>query len=284
MSRPERRFQASLEYKSLSIVRRCKLLEVHRSGIYFKPRQESALNMTLMNAIDRKFTDCPFYGVRRMTIYLQQDLGYRVNRKRVARLYKKMGLETIYPKKDLSKPNKAHPVYPYLLKDLVIDRPNQVWEIDITYIPLFRGFMYMVAIIDVYSRRVMNWSVSNTMDVLWCKEVYEDAIRMHGKPGIINSDQGSQFTSPVFTAVSLAEENNIRISMDGKGRALDNIYIERFWRSLKYEHIYLNPPNGGIQLYQGIKNYIEFYNNERRHASLNNQAPNVFFNKYHNVS
>ena len=266
MSRSERRFHASLECKSLSIVRRCKLLEVHRSGIYFKPKQESALNMELMNAIDRKFTDCPFYGVRRMTIYLQQDLGYRVNRKRVARLYKKMGLETIYPKKDLSKPNKAHPVYPYLLKDLAIDRPNQVWEIDITYIPLFRGFMYMVAIIDVYSRRVMNWSVSNTMDVAWCKEVYEDAIRMHGKPEIINSDQGSQFTSPVFTAVSLAEENSIRISMDGKGRALDNIFIERFWRSLKYEYIYLNPPNGGIQLYQGIKNYMEFYNNERRHS------------------
>lgn len=282
MSRSERRFHASVDCKSLSIAKRCDLLEIHRSGVYFKPKQESALNMQLMNAIDRKFLDCPFYGIRRMTTFLNQDLGYRVNRKRVARLYKKMGLETIYPKKGLSKRNKAHPVYPYLLKDLVIDRPNQVWETDITYIPLFRGFMYMIAIIDVYSRKIMNWSVSNTMNVEWCKEVYQDAIMMHGKPEMLNSDQGSQFTSPVFTQVSI--DNEIKISMDGKGRALDNIYIERFWRSIKYEHIYLNPPNGGIQLYEGIKTYVEFYNNERRHSCLNHQAPNVFFNNYQNVS
>lgn len=165
MSRSERRFQASLECKSLSLVRRCDLLEIHHSGVYFRPKRESALNMSLMNAIDRKFMDCPFYDVRRMTTFLCEDLGYRVNHKRVARLYKKMGLQTIYPEKDLSKRNKAHPVYPYLLKDLIIDRPNQVWETDITYIPLFLGFMYMVAIIDVYSRRVMNWSISNTMHV-----------------------------------------------------------------------------------------------------------------------
>lgn len=282
MSRSERRFHASVDCKSLSITKRCKLLEIHRSGIYFKPKQESALNMQLMNAIDRKFLDCPFYGVRRMTTFLNKDLGYKVNRKRVGRLYKKMGLETIYPKKDLSKRNKAHPIYPYLLKDLVIDRPNQVWETDITYIPLFRGFMYMVAIIDVYSRKIMNWSVSNTMNVEWCKEVYEDAIMMHGKPEILNSDQGSQFTSPVFTQVSI--DNEIKISMDGKGRALDNIYIERFWRSIKYEWIYLNPANGGIQLYEGIKKYVEFYNNERRHTCLNDEVPNVFFNSYQNVS
>lgn len=282
MSRTERRFHATVDCKSLSLSRRCDLLEIHRSGVYFKPRQESALNMAVMNAIDRKFMDCPFYGVRRMTVYLNEDLGYRVNRKRVARLYKKMGLQTIYPKKDLSKRNKAHAVYPYLLRDLIIERPNQVWEVDITYIPLFRGFMYMVAVIDVYSRRVMNWGVSNTMDVEWCKEVYEDAISMHGKPEIMNSDQGSQFTSPVFTQVSIDHE--IQISMDGKGRALDNIYIERFWRSIKYEHIYLNPPNGGIQLYEGIKKYIDFYNSERRHSCLDNKTPNVFFNNYHQVS
>lgn len=280
MSTNERRHLVSSDLK-LSIVQQCKVLEIHRSGIYFKPKQESVLNLRLMRLIDEKFMDCPFYGVPRMTTWLREDMGYVINHKRIARLYQKMGIQTIFPKKQLSKRNKAHPIYPYLLKDLKIERPNQVWEMDITYIPLWRGFMYMVAIIDVHSRKIMNWSISNTMTVEWCKEVYEDAIKTHGCPEIINTDQGSQFTSLIFTEIS--SKNNIQISMDGKGRALDNIYIERFWRSIKYEHIYLNPPNGGIQLYEGVKKYVEFYNKERRHTSIGDLTPNSFFNSSVNV-
>ena len=169
-----------------------------------------------------------------------------------------------------------------ILKNLVIDRPNQVWEVDITYIPMFRGFMYKFAIIDVFSRKIMAWGISNSMTVEWCKEIVLEAIKEHGKPEILNSDQGSQFTSPIF--IKVLKDNEIKISMDGKGRALDNIYIERFWRSLKYEYIYLNPPNGGIDLLKGVRKYIDFYNNERRHESLNYQTPNEYFYQNKKVS
>lgn len=276
MSLTGRRLNATVEFKELSLNKRCELLGVHRSGIYFKPKQESLLNLGLMKAIDKKFTDCPFYGVPRMTAYLRNDLGYRINHKRVERLYRKMGLQTIFPKKQLSKKDKGHRIYPYLLKGLRIEQTNQVWETDITYIPMHRGFMYMMAIMDVYSRKILNWSISNTMRAEWCAQIYQEAIAGHGKPQIINTDQGSQFTAPAFT--KLSEQYGVQISMDGKGRALDNIFIERFWRSLKYEYIYLNPANGGIQLYEGINRYIQFYNTQRRHTCLNNQTPEVFFN------
>ena len=188
-----------------------------------------------MKAIDKKYLECPFYGTRRMTTYLNLDLGYRIDRKRIKRFYRLMGLTTIYPKKNLSKPNLAEYKYPYLLKDVEINRSNQVWASDITYIPMFRGFMYMYAIIDVYSRKIVGWDVSNTMSVEWCKSITREAIEKYGKPEIFNTDQGSQFTSPVF--INELKKHNIKISMDGKGRALDNIYIERFWRTIKYEHI-----------------------------------------------
>ena len=235
MSLDQKRHLVSRENAPMSIVKQCELLEIHRSGIYFKPKLESTLNLKLMRMIDEKFIDCPFYGVQRMTTWLRDDMGCIVNHKRIERLYKVMGLQTIFPKKNLSKRNQKHKIYPYLLKNLPIVRPNQVWQTDITYIPLERGFMYMVAIIDVFSRKVLNWSISNTMNVEWCLQVYEDAIKQYGCPEIINTDQGSQFTSPIFTKASL--DRDIKISMDGKGRALDNIYIERFWRALKYEHI-----------------------------------------------
>lgn len=275
MSLVDRRYFACQHHKGLSLAKRCKLLSVGRSSVYFKPKQVSPLNLQLMKLIDIKFTECPFYGVPRMTTYLNRDMGYHVNDKRISRLYKMMGLQTIYPKKQLSKRNQAHPVYPYLLAGMEITRPNQVWEADITYIPMFRGFMYMVAFIDVFSRNIMGWSISNTMTAEWCRETYVQAIGQHGRPEIINTDQGSQFTAPIFTEISI--ENQIKISMDGKGRALDNIYIERFWRSIKYEHIYLNPANGGAQLYKGVKKYIDFYNNERRHTCLNDETPNTIF-------
>ncbi len=278
MSAEKKRELISPAFK-LSISKQCKALGLQKSTYYCKPRGESMLNQQIMRAIDKKYLDCPFYGTRRMTTYLNMDLGFRVDRKRVQRLYRLMGLSTIYPKKNLSKPNLSEYKYPYLLNGLGITRPNQVWAADITYIPMYSGFMYLYAIIDVFSRKIMGWGVSNTMDTEWCRSITEETIEVHGKPEIFNTDQGSQFTSPIF--INELKKNNIKISMDGKGRALDNIYIERFWRTIKYEHIYLNPANGGFELRSGIKKYIECYNNERRHDSLNKVAPNDFF--YNNV-
>jgi putative transposase len=271
----------SPEYKQLSVFKQCKLIELQRSSYYFKPKGESGLNLGLMERIDAKYLECPFFGVERMTDYLNRNLGYHVDSKRIRRLYHKMNLLTIYPKPNLSKPNKAQYIYPYLLRNLVIDKVNQVWAADITYIPLKRGFMYMFAIIDIYSRRIMAWGISNTMTVDWCKEVLLEAIDEHGVPEIFNTDQGSQFTSPIF--IKVLTDNKIKISMDGKGRALDNIFIERFWRTLKYEYIYLNPANGGVELYAGVKKFIEFYNNQRGHESLERMTPNEYYEKYKNV-
>lgn len=282
MSLDKKRHLISHEHPHLSVVQQCDALKIHRSGIYFKPKGEKQLNLRLMRLIDAKFMDCPFYGVPRMTTWLREDMGYIVNEKRIARLYQLMGLQTIFPKKNLSKRNQQHKIYPYLLRNMKITRANQVWETDITYIPLERGFMYCLAFIDVYSRKIINWSISNTMNVEWCVQVYEDAIKEFGCPEILNTDQGSQFTSPLFTKISL--DNDVQLSMDGKGRALDNIYIERFWRSLKYEHIYLNPANGGVELYEGVRKYIQFYNSERRHTSINNKTPNEFYKQMKNVS
>lgn len=282
MSTNQKRELVSPGYKKLSVVKQCELLELQRSSFYFKPKGESALNQMLMKAIDRKFLDCPFYGVERMTTYLNKDLGYRVDVKRIRRLYRLMGLQTIYPKRNLSKANLTEYKYPYLLRNLTVERPNQVWGADITYIPMFRGFLYMFAIIDVYSRKIMGWSISNTMTVNWCKEVVETAIEQYGKPEVFNTDQGSQFTSPIF--INTLKSNNIKISMDGKGRALDNIFIERFWRTIKYEYIYLNPANGGIELLQGVKKYVEFYNKERRHESIGKVSPEEYFQCHHMVS
>jgi putative transposase len=275
MSTEQKRELISPAYKKMSVAKQCKSLGLQKSSYYCKPKGESALNQELMKTIDKKYLECPFYGTRRMTTYLNMDLGYRVDRKRIQRLYRLMGLMTIYPKKNLSKPNLAEYKYPYLLKGLEINRPNQVWAADITYIPMFRGFMYMYAIIDVYSRKIIAWGVSNTMSVEWCKSITKEAISEHGKPEIFNTDQGSQFTSPVF--INELKSHDIKISMDGKGRALDNIFIERFWRTIKYEHIYMNPANGGIELLKGIRKYIDFYNNERRHESLGQIAPNDFY-------
>lgn len=282
MSLDRKRHLVSKENSQLSIVKQCEVLGIHRSGIYFKPKPETGYNLHLMRLIDEKFLDCPFYGVPRMTDWLRYDMGHSVNPKRIERLYKLMGLQTIFPKKNLSKKNKGHKIYPYLLKNLSITKPNQVWQTDITYIPLERGFMYMIAFIDVYSRKILNWSISNSMTVEWCLQVYEDAIAQHGAPEILNSDQGSQFTSPVFTKAS--SDREIKISMDGKGRALDNIFIERFWRILKYEHIYLKPANGGIELYEGVKKYIDFYNQNRRHSGIKNLTPDACYQQMKNVS
>lgn len=275
MSTTRKRQKVVQSHPGLSLTKQCKLLDIHRSGLYYKPKGESLLNLKLMKEIDRHFLEHPYYGVERMTDYLNIDLGYHVNVKRIRRLYKLMGLQTIYAKAKTTIRNKTSYVYSYLLKNLKIEHPNQVWQTDITYIPMFRGFMYMAAIIDVHSRKILNWSVSNSMSAEWCTELLNDTIGLHGAPLIHNSDQGSQYTSDIY--ITTLKKYQIQISMDGKGRALDNIYIERFWKSLKYEKIYLNPPNGGLDLYQKIKEYIEFYNNKRRHTKIGKVPPNQIF-------
>jgi putative transposase len=278
MSTTERRQLVVASHPGLSLIKQCELLDINRSTIYYKPRGESTLNEQLMKAIDRYFLLHPYYGVERMVDYLNKDLGYRVNEKRVRRLYKLMNLKTIYPKPILTTRDATTYKYPYLLRNLKITEPNQVWQTDITYIPMFRGFMYMAAIIDVYSRKILGWSISNTMTTKWCVELLEDTIKAHGKPLIHNSDQGSQYTSELY--IGTLQKHEIQISMDGKGRALDNVYIERFWRSLKQEKIYLNPPNGGVDLFKKVKEYVHFYNTERRHTEIGSVPPDeLFFNQ-----
>jgi putative transposase len=228
--------------------------------------------------MDEHYLHHPFKGARRMHVWLTRDMGYEVSKNRIERLYYRiMGLRAIMPGRHTSIRCKDHKVYPYLLRNLKVSRPNQVWATDITYIPLKKGYMYLVAIIDLYSRYVVNWSVSNSMDAEWCQQTLEEAIEMHGKPEIINTDQGSQFTSEVFSNYVLKQE--IRLSMDGKGRAIDNAFIERLWRSVKYEKLYLNPPTDGVDLYLKIAEYMEYYNFERRHEGINDQIPKELFNE-----
>lgn len=270
----QKRDLIEMEHLQLSISRQCDLLSIHRSGLYYQPVGESEENLLLMRKLDEQYLLTPYYGVRRMTEWLRRE-GIVVNRKRIARLMRLMGLAAIYPKKDLSKPNVEAKKYPYLLKGLTVNKIHQVWATDITYIPMKKGFMYLVAIIDLYSRKVLAWSLSNTLEVNFCTNILQEALNKYGKPAIFNSDQGSQFTSNEFT--TLLEQNQIRISRDGKGRALDNIFIERFWRSLKYEHVYLNPATDGLNLYEGIHNYIQHYNYQRPHQSLDYKTPFEIF-------
>jgi len=258
------------EHPNLSIARQCELMEIHRSGLYYSPIPESEENLLLMRLIDQQYYKTPFYGVRKVTAWLQ-SLGYNVNRKRVKRLMGIVGWRTIFREMRTTIAAEGHKVYPYLLKGLPIERINQVWAMDITYIPMKKGFMFLSAIIDLHSRYVVHWSISNTMTAEWCAQVLEDAIRLHGTPTIFNTDQGSQFTSEVFTAMLLA--NGIQISMDGKGRAIDNIFIERLWRSVKYEDIYMNCYEDGLALYKGMEAYFQFYNRERPHQSLDYDTP-----------
>lgn len=272
----ERRQLVEREHQELSLVQQCILLSIHRSGLYYEPKGESALNEELMRLIDEHYLEHPYKGATRMHTWLTLDKGYKVSRNRIDRLYYKvMGLQAVLPGPHTSKRCKEHAVYPYLLRDLEIVRPNQVWATDITYIPMVKGFMYLVAVIDVFSRKILSWSLSNTMEAQWCKEVVEQAIAQYGKPDIFNTDQGAQFTSEVFSQYIVGQ--GIRLSMDGKGRATDNAFIERFWRSLKYEHIYLNPKQDAIALFKGIEEYMTWYNEVRRHSSLDERRPNEVY-------
>ncbi|GJM64914.1 integrase [Persicobacter diffluens] len=230
-----------------------------------------------MRQIDEEYTRRPFKGVPSMTSYLINDLGYSVNKKRIERLYKVMGLKAVAPGPHTSKPNKEHYIYPYLLKGMKIEEVNQVWETDITYIPMAKGFMYLMAVIDVYSRYVVGWSVSNTMDADWCVETIKECINTHGVPQIVNTDQGAQFTSHEFTGY--LKSKDIKISMDGKGRALDNIFVERLWRTVKYEDIYLNAYDTGLDLHIGLIEYFNYYNQRRRHSSIGELRPADVYEK-----
>lgn len=250
-------------------MRQCKLIGLARSSLYYTPTGENDENLELMRRIDELYTRTPFYGSRRMMLELR-DQGWPINRKRVQRLMRRMGLEAIHPKRRLSKPAPGHRIYPYLLRGVKIDRANQVWSADITYVRLRGGFVYLVAILDWYSRYVLAWEVSTTLDTSFCLSALEWALKK-GKPEIFNSDQGAQFTSTDFTG-RLADEG-IQISMDGRGRALDNVFVERLWRTVKWEEIYLKDYTGVPDAIDNLGRYFPFYNFERPHQSLNNQTP-----------
>jgi len=254
----------------ISVRRQCALAGVARSSWYYQPRGESEENLLYMRLIDEQYLKTPFYGSPRMCWVLRQK-GYNVNEKRVSRLMKVMGLQAIYPKKNLSKAAPGHKIYPYLLRGLKIDGPDQVWSTDITYIRMLRGFLYLCAVIDWHSRAVLSWRLSNTMDVDFCIETLEDALESGIKPEIFNTDQGSQFTSPKFTQILL--DHKVQISMDGRGRALDNVFIERLWRDVKYEHVFLHEYENGADLYKGLEAYFHFRNKERPHEALGYKIP-----------
>jgi putative transposase len=263
------------DHPLLSIRRQCELVGLNRATYYWQPAGESPLNLQLMRLIDQEYTRAPFYGYRKMTARLNNAHGFQVNRKRVIRLMNKMGLQAVYPRPRTSTADKAHKKYPYLLRGLDINRPNQVWCADITYVPMPRGFMYLVAVMDWFSRFVLAWQLSNSLDGSFCLAALQLALR-HAQPEIFNTDQGVQFTASDFTGE--LEAAHIQVSMDGRGRFLDNIFIERLWRSVKYEDIYLKNYDSVPDLAVGLESYFQLYNYERPHQSLGNQVPaNIHF-------
>jgi putative transposase len=270
MSRERRKELVEPEHPGLSITKQCDLLEISRSSWYYEAIGESELNMKLMRLIDEQFLETPYYGARQMARYLRRQ-GYWVNRKRARRLMQKMGLMAIYQKPNTSKPHPEHEIFPYLLRGVDIQTPNQVWCSDLTYIPMKKGFLYLMAVMDWHSRKVLSWKLSNTLDADFCVEALKEALAKYGKPVIFNTDQGSQFTSFLFTQT--LKDAGVKISMDSKGRWMDNIMIERLWRSLKYECIYLHAFETGSEARKGIDKWIRRYNEERPHSSLDDRTP-----------
>ena len=270
MSAPDRREMLDRVGRKLSIWRQCALLGVARSGVYRARKRANDSDLSLMRWIDELFTSWPFLGSRRMTAMLRAE-GFMINRKRVQRLMRQMGIAALGPKPKTTKPAPGHKIYPYLLRNVTIERANHVWAADITYIPIGRGFLYLVAIIDWASRAVLGWRLSNTPDTSFCLAALEDAFARFGKPEIFNTDQGSQFTSAAFTGALAA--NGIAISMDGRGRWMDNVFIERLWRSLKHEDAYLKGYADGLEARLGIAAWMEFYNERRLHQALGYRPP-----------
>jgi putative transposase len=262
------------QHPALSVACQCALLGISRSGVYYQPAGTSEEDLALMKLIDRQYLETPFYGARRMAIWLKGQ-GYQVNRKRVRRLMRLIGLKAIYRHPRTSKPAPGHKIYPYLLNNMMVTRPNQVWAADITYIPMARGFLYLVAVIDWYSRYVLSWRLSNTLDIDFCVDALKEALRK-GRPDIFNTDQGAQFTSERFTGI--LDARGIRVSMDGKGSYSDNRFIERLWRTVKYEEVYLKAYGGGVEARDNIEEYFRFYNNQRPHQSLDYRTPAEIYN------
>ena len=274
---PERlRCLIEANHEALSIRRQCELLGLNRSSYYLKPTGETDANLALMKLIDRVYTDSPFYGSRRLTVEVNRSLATKVNRKKVQRLMRQMRIVAIYPKPRLSQPGAGHRIYPYLLRNVEIKRVNQVWSTDITYMPMERGFMYLAAIIDWYSRFVLGWRLSNTLDGGFCLELLEEALQGH-KPEVFNTDQGVQFTARSFTET--LERADVKVSMDGRGRCLDNVFVERLWRSVKYEDIFIRGYESVRELERGLSDYFEFYNQRRPHQSLGYRTPAEVYRK-----
>lgn len=263
----------------ISMRRQCELLGVSRSSLYYEPVKPDSEELALMRRVDELHLEHPFFGSRLMTRTLKAE-GFEVNRKRIQRLMRVMGLESVAPKPNTSKPAPEHPVFPYLLRNLKITRVNQAWASDITYIPMARGFLFVVAIIDLYSRRVLAWRLSNSLETRFCLEALHEALERYGRPEIFDTDQGAQFTSEDFTSVLL--EQGVKVSMDGRGRCLDNIFVERLWRSLKYEEVYLYAYETVAAARAGIGRYFDFFNNERPHSALGNQTPACFYDGFLN--
>lgn len=261
------------ESSPVSVRKQCELLELNRSSLYYEPVPVSQETLRLMNVVDEEFTKRPCRGARQM-MWRLRDLGYWIGRKRTRSLMRRLGLHAVFPKKNTSRRNPEHPVYPYLLRDVVIARPNQVWSMDITYIRLGKGFVYLAAVVDWHSRYVIAWRLSNTLTADFCVECLEEALE-YGKPEIFNTDQGCQFTSEEFTRVLL--DHGIRISMDGRGRALDNIFVERLWRTVKYEDVYLKGYQTIPDAQAGLRDYFDYYNMQRRHSSLEHNTPWMIF-------
>ena len=254
----------------LALTRQAKILKLSRSGLYYRPRPVPPSDLAIMRRIDELHLDYPFAGSRMLRDLLRGE-GVGIGRQRVARMMKRMGIEALYRKPNTSKPAPGHKIYPYLLRGVVVERPNQVWAMDITYIPMARGFVYLAAVVDWFSRRVLAWRVSITMEVAFCLEAVEEALARHGRPEIFNTDQGSQFTSQDFTG--LLFDNAIAISMDGKGAWRDNVFVERLWRSVKYEEVYLRAYDSVAEARASIRRYLDFYNRKRPHSSLDARTP-----------
>ncbi len=274
MSKPERKTKIDRAHH-LAITQQCRLLDLNRSFVYRASSEVGEIDLSMMRLLDALHLKHPFKGSRRLRDDLWDDHGLHVNRKRVQRLMQLMGIQALHPGAKTTKRNAQHKIYPYLLRHLEIVRVNQVWCTDITYIPMRKGFLYLVAIMDWHSRKVLSWRLSNTLDTVPCIAALEEALALHGTPEIFNSDQGCQFTSEDFTGV--LKEHKIKISMDGKGRWMDNVFIERLWRSLKYEEVYLKAYDTVAKAEQGINTWMNFYNQDRRHASLNRMTPDQVY-------
>ena len=264
--------------KNINLARQSELLGISRSSLYYQPTLISQTDKQIMDLIDKIYTDCPFYGTRRIEWELNKTYGIKIGRDHTRTLMNIMGLQALYPKPNLSKPGKNHKIYPYLLRGIKINKPNQVWSTDITYIRLAEGWAYLIAIIDWFSRYVINWQLSNALEIDFCLDCLNQALNNNKqKPNTFNSDQGSQFTSSQFT--NILKQNQINISMDGRGRCLDNIFVERLWRSVKQENIYLNDYQNISETKNGLTQYFTFYNNQRRHQSLKYETPaQIYYN------